>query len=709
MSTKKSNSSPGVGLDIGTMNIVSARGDGDSFVTKSIRDAFLDLPPEARRTLKLSKVDYVEREDIDSLVVVGESALTMANLFKREARRPLSRGVISAGELDAQEILAILIQKVIDDPSTEDEHCFYSVPAEPVDNPGQDIIYHTEVFRSILEEQGYTAHPTNEAMAIIFSQCADDNFSGLSVSYGSGMCNIALSYQATSSMEFSLARCLSKDFIVLTHRGPKRISEIQAGEDRVLDGLGQYASVLELVDNGVRDSLKRVTLKGLTAFPMEMTDDHRVFVKSRFGWEWKEASGLKEGDVLGIPTLQSSQDSGGSYYFGRKDSVDIKVATARNLGRFFGYFLGDGSCGPYSEDPEFVQLAVNAEHSGTLEKYTEVLSTLFGRFSESSSGFGVQVCTSSDDGVARIKLHSTVVARHMKRFYEGGDKTLPLSLDKVSNQMALGILEGLFDSDGWSESKRRSFGNTSVPLISLAHQLLNRFGIKHSISRRDPRVGGVNAKGVLIQGTKDEYYVRVGGHVSHNLLETLLSVEGHQVWDHFPDFAEFTVGTIEDVSYGESVYDLKVASDHHSFSTFGALVHNCGDWVDEHASKAVGKTASQMCAIKEKGVDLSKPDGRDQQAIALYIRSLIDYSLQHIAKSFREVANEVELPEPIPFIVSGGTTKAVGFMDIFQKEFEKHRKRFPIKISEVRQAGDPLTAVAEGMLVLAQQEHEEDS
>lgn len=697
---------PGVGLDVGTMNLVSAREEGGKTVTRPMRDAFLDLEPEAKRALKLSKVDYIEIDD--QLVVIGDAALRMANLFKREARRPLSQGVISAGELDAQEILSILISQVVGKPVVDGEHCFYSVPAEPIDNPGQDIIYHTEVFRQILEDLGYTAHPTNEAMAIIFSQCADDQFSGLAVSYGAGMTNIALSYQASQALDFSLARCLSKDFVVLTHRGPKKISDVQAGEDRVLDGLGQYAPVLEVVDNGVRDTLKRVTLKGLTAFPLDMTGDHRVFAKSRFGWDWKDASSLSKGDILGIPTLQSTQDSGGSYYFGRKDGVDVKVATARNLGRFFGYFLGDGSCGPYSENPEFVQLAVNAKHSGTIEKYSEVLATLFGRFSESGSGFGVQVCTASNDGVARIKLHSTVVARHMKSFYEGGEKVLPLPLDKVSNQMALGILEGLFDSDGWSEPTRRCFGNTSVPLISLAHQLLNRFGIKHSISRRDPRTGGVNSRGVLTQGAKDEYNVRVVGHVSTNLLETLLSVEGHQVWDHFPDFAEFAVESVEDVPYGSSVYDLKVGSDHHSFSTFGALVHNCGDWVDQNSARAVGKTASQMCAIKEKGVNLSDPQGRDQQAIAMYVKNLISYSLKQISSEFKKVANEVQLDAPIPFVVSGGTSKAGGFMELFEQEFDKVKKKFPIQVSEVRHATDPLTAVAEGMLVLAQEEHEEE-
>jgi hypothetical protein len=328
---------PGVGLDIGTMNIVSARYEDDDKVgTKRIRDAFLDLEPEAKRQLRLSKANYVEKGD--ALIVLGDSALTMANIFKRDVRRPLSKGLISSGEIEGQEVLSIMIGQVLGKPSTDGEHCFYSVPAEPIDNPGQDVIYHTEVFRKIVTEHGYTAHPMNEAMAIVYSQCAAENFSGLAVSFGSGMCNVALSYQTQMGLSFSLARG--------------------------------------------------------------------------------------------------------------------------------------------------------------------------------------------------------------------------------------------------------------------------------------------------------------------------------------------------------------------------------GDWIDAGAAKALGKSPSQVCAIKEKGVDLLKPEGREAEAVALYIRALDSYCIDNIAVQFRKSSGGFQLPESIPFILSGGTTKAGGFVDLFKQEFESRRKKgFPIEISEIRVAKDPMTSVAEGLLVLAGEEH----
>jgi hypothetical protein len=331
-----SGSNMGVGLDVGTMNIMAARQEGDKVATKRIRNAFLDLETDHKRSLRMSKVNYIEEGG--QLIVLGDAALDFANVTKREARRPLARGLIAPGELEAQKILSRMVHHVLGDRLAKGEHCYYSVPAAPIDDPDQDVIYHREVFRKIITEHDYNAHPMNEAMAIIYSQCGNEQFSGLGVSFGSGMCNVALAFHTLETMSFSLARG--------------------------------------------------------------------------------------------------------------------------------------------------------------------------------------------------------------------------------------------------------------------------------------------------------------------------------------------------------------------------------GDWIDTHAAKAIGSTASNVCSKKEGGVDLMSPVGREAEAIALYVRALIRYCLENIAAQFRKVQNTVNLPEAIPFIVSGGTTRAGAFMDVFKEEFEATQKKgFPIKISEIRQAGDPMSAVAEGLLVLAKEEY----
>jgi hypothetical protein len=324
----------GVGLDVGTGNVVSARKTDTGVATRRVRDAFLELPLDAKKMLKLANVSYVERGD--ELLILGDAAMDTANIFGREARRPLSAGLVSSSDIDAMEILGLLIKNVLGDPPTKNEHCYFSVPAAPVDRPGQDVIYHRGVLEKIVRECGYTPTAGNEAMAIIYAETAAENFSGIGLSFGAGMTNVAL---------------------------------------------------------------------------------------------------------------------------------------------------------------------------------------------------------------------------------------------------AMNTIEGL----------------------------------------------------------------------------------------------SFSVG-------------------------------RGGDWIDSGAAKSIGSTASRICAIKEKGVDLNAPAGRDQEAITFYYRNLIEYAIDQIATQFMSIQGKFSLPRAVPIIVSGGTSKAGGFLDLFKTVFEKKRKRFPIEVSEIRAASDPLNAVANGLLIQAMQE-----
>lgn len=198
-----------LGLDVGTCFLVSATKDVKNeeaqVEVKSVRDAFLDIEADQSviNMLKMSNVSYVQEND--SIYIVGEPALSVANLLKREARRPLSKGVISSGELDAEKMLVILLKNILSKPQVENENVFYSVPAKSIDID-MDVIYHEAMFKKIIESLGFRATSMNEAAAIVYSNCADDGFTALASSFGAGMVNSALVYQTMVGMSFSVSR-----------------------------------------------------------------------------------------------------------------------------------------------------------------------------------------------------------------------------------------------------------------------------------------------------------------------------------------------------------------------------------------------------------------------------------------------------------------------------------------------------------------------
>lgn len=195
-------------VDIGTCFLVSARnGDDGQTKIKSIRDAFIDMQddPQVRNMMKMSGVDFIVDEDEDRLYIVGDPAVVMANIFNKEARRPLSRGVISPGELEAEKILKILLKNVLGNVKVENETCYYSVPAAPVDQDA-DIVYHQAMFSKLVGSLGYKPVALNEAAAIVYSNCAKEKFSALSISAGAGMLNVCLMYQTMIGMAFSISK-----------------------------------------------------------------------------------------------------------------------------------------------------------------------------------------------------------------------------------------------------------------------------------------------------------------------------------------------------------------------------------------------------------------------------------------------------------------------------------------------------------------------
>lgn len=130
-----------------------------------------------------------------------------------------------------------------------------------------------------------------------------------------------------------------------------------------------------------------------------------------------------------------------------------------------------------------------------------------------------------------------------------------------------------------------------------------------------------------------------------------------------------------------------------------------GDWVDQSVATALDLTASKVQTEKEKGVDLLKPEGKIQEAISIYYGNLIDYTLKNIAARLSKSDDLPSFKNPVPIVVSGGTSLAGNFVGKFRESLE--RNPLPVEVSEVKHANDPLSAVANGLLICASLAEEE--
>ena len=192
------------GLDCGTGNFVCAAEKG----IKLQRNSFLTIDKSTTTTkqLKLLKVPFVEIDN--QLHIVGRKAFEYAQVFgNAELKRPMSKGLLNPTEQHAFPVLKVIMQELLGKPDNNGgaEKVVYCVPGKPIDQE-REVEYHQDVLKDIIESLGYEARPINEAVALGLAGLADDGLTGIAISMGAGMCNIAIMYAGMSALQFSVAK-----------------------------------------------------------------------------------------------------------------------------------------------------------------------------------------------------------------------------------------------------------------------------------------------------------------------------------------------------------------------------------------------------------------------------------------------------------------------------------------------------------------------
>ncbi|MFH1024409.1 MAG: hypothetical protein V1809_13600 [Planctomycetota bacterium] len=171
-------------------------------------------------------------------------------------------------------------------------------------------------------------------------------------------------------------------------------------------------------------------------------------------------------------------------------------------------------------------------------------------------------------------------------------------------------------------------------------------------------------------------------------------VEGHAVV-----FAELSDDDFTGIgiSCGGGMFNVCVS--YRSMPALAFSTSRGGDWIDNNVANVLGIKPARATLLKEKGIDLTKPKNREEEAVVIYYRNLINYTLTNIKTRFETSDNMPSFPDPVQIVCAGGTSMAAGFIAVFEEEFKK--VDFPIAVKNIRLASDPFYAVAKGCLMAA--------
>jgi hypothetical protein len=257
-----------VGLDIGTMNICSAIGlEENKIELNSSRNMFVEVDTDLITISEIENTDLdyiqlVDDEKVERVFIISEDCLRFSQIFGQSPHRPMSSGIISSSELDAALVMGSIVEGLV--ARTREGNCVFSVPAAPIDKTEVNVLYHEKIFSKIMTSLGYNAKPLNEAMAVVFSNCSSTRFSGIGISWGCGMTNVAVSYRGMPAFTFSISRggdyvdeCVSRSLGI-------PISRVTGIKERKLDLLNPTIDT--------KNRREKQVLEALTFYYQELID-----------------------------------------------------------------------------------------------------------------------------------------------------------------------------------------------------------------------------------------------------------------------------------------------------------------------------------------------------------------------------------------------------------------------------------------------------
>ena len=129
-------------------------------------------------------------------------------------------------------------------------------------------------------------------------------------------------------------------------------------------------------------------------------------------------------------------------------------------------------------------------------------------------------------------------------------------------------------------------------------------------------------------------------------------------------------------------------------------VPKAGDFIDVNAATVTGESANRLRLSKERDFQFNGFSAdRVHNALTVYYQEMLMNLVDTMRSRISSAQKLPKLEQSVPMVLSGGTAMPKGFLEHFHRVL--HANDFPLKLSEVRVAADPLYSTARGALMAA--------
>lgn len=396
--------------------------------------------------------------------------------------------------------------------------------------------------------------------------------------------------------------CVAGDTLVSTEQGIIPITKARNAE------YCESGRIQGWAERGVRRIWELHTEDGRI---LRATDDHLVHLHNG---DWRAMKDLRPQDVLKVSVPQTARD----FYIHRWNDTSLyanEVVIDEDMGRFLGYFMGDGS---YHSN--CVDVACDAKDLDTIEDVRSLMLKFTGKET---------IHTQVKGNLVRLRagyiywmpflrsIGALSEIHHSSDGHKDGYRRkvgVPACIFQSPKSVIRQFLRALYECDGHAHKKtpRVVLYSAHDSFLRQVQQLLLSFDIKSQFMKQK-KISGDSVRGAK----RHEYFGRelVIRSAWVNQFYDLIGFAGsrkhssgkRRVSEKYNDAALFDrVVSVCDTGRDEEVFDLSVA-DSHCFGANGIEVHNCDDFdalIGEHDSVYGWEVIADIQTKREKRIEL---------------------------------------------------------------------------------------------------------